>query len=70
MEQEPYAEINVSAGGPIYGFAGQKSGLLGRMQSELHDVIDLKDVDRTPELERRTLRMQDECDHFDDDHYL
>ena len=70
MEQGPYAEINVSAGGPIYGFAGQKSGLLGRMQSELHDVIDLKDADRTPELERRTLRMQDECDHFDDDHYL
>ena len=40
---------NVSAGGPTYGFAGQKYGVIGRMQSELHDVIDLKDADKTPE---------------------
>ena len=70
IEQEPYSEINVAGGGPTYGFAGQKSGLLGRMQSELHDVVDLKNADNTPESERRGLRIQDESDHFDDDHYL
>ena len=60
----------VSIGAPTYGFAGQKSGIVGRMQSELHDIIDLKEADKVPVTERRVLRMQDELDHFDDDHYL
>ena len=69
MEQKPYTD-NVTVGAPTYGFAEQKCGLVGRMQSELHDIIDLKDADKVPATERRVLRIQDEQDHFDDDHYL
>ena len=70
IEQEPYTEGSVTIGAPTYGFAGQRSGVVGRMQSELHDVIDLKRADKVAISDRRALRMQDEQEHFNDDHYL
>ena len=42
----------------------------GLLQSELTDVIDLKDADNVSESQRRVLRLADEDDKFDDDHYL
>ncbi len=71
IEQEVFnEEEKVSLEAPRYGFAGKRQGVLGRLQDELHDVIDLKDADKVPMRERRSLRMEDEQQHFSDDHYL
>ncbi len=55
---------------PRYGFAHKRSGVLGRLQSELTDIIDLKDADSVPVQERSKLRKEHEQEHFSEDHYL
>ena len=39
-------------------------------QTELHDIIDLPDADHMTFTQRRSLRITDEQQHFEDDHYL
>lgn len=71
VEQQPYIEDDVlTLSGPKYGFANQRSGVLKKLQSELWEVIDLKDADTTAERARRQLRTEDEEQHFSDEHYL
>ncbi len=70
VEQDVFTEEAVGLEAPTYGFASKRSGVLGRLQPELHDVVDLRDADKTPETERRKLRMEDEQQRFSDDHYL
>ncbi len=69
IPQEPYVEELIT-NAPVYGFAHQRSGVLGRLQSELTDIIDLKDADSVPVHERRKLRREHEQEHFNEDHYL
>ena len=40
------------------------------LQAELHDIIDLPDADNTPNEQRISLRLKDEQEHFNEDHYL
>ncbi|XP_062977988.1 protein SHQ1 homolog [Elgaria multicarinata webbii] len=53
-----------------YGFGNQKSGVFSRLQDELNDVIDIKNPDLTPAVERREKRLAAEAAKFDPDHYL
>ncbi|XP_044307702.1 protein SHQ1 homolog isoform X2 [Varanus komodoensis] len=54
----------------MYGFGNQKSGIFTRLQDELNDVIDIKNPDMIPAVERREKRWAAEAAKFDPDHYL
>ncbi|XP_064217983.1 protein SHQ1 homolog isoform X1 [Aotus nancymaae] len=72
IEQTPYEEISESALNPQchYGFGNLRSGVFQRLQDELSDVVDVKDPDFTPAVERRQKRLAAELAKFDPDHYL
>uniref|UniRef100_A0A3B3X2J6 Protein SHQ1 homolog n=1 Tax=Poecilia mexicana TaxID=48701 RepID=A0A3B3X2J6_9TELE len=53
-----------------YGFANQRSGVFGRLQEELSDVIDVKNPEETLASERRRARLEAEALAFSSDHYL
>lgn len=40
------------------------------MQSDLKDVVDIKDPDNKTVTQRREERVAQELNHFDEDHYL
>ncbi|XP_053325244.1 protein SHQ1 homolog [Spea bombifrons] len=72
IEQTPFEEPLESALNPqcSYGFGNLRSGVFGRLQDELNDIIDLRDPDITPVSERTQRRLAAEKDKFDPDHYL
>ncbi|KAF0877801.1 SHQ1 protein, partial [Crocuta crocuta] len=72
IEQTPYEEVSESSLNPQYhyGFGNLRSGVFQRLQDELSDVIDIKDPDCTPAVERRQKRLAAELAKFDPDHYL
>uniref|UniRef100_A0A2K5QRF7 Protein SHQ1 homolog n=1 Tax=Cebus imitator TaxID=2715852 RepID=A0A2K5QRF7_CEBIM len=72
IEQTPYEEVSESALNPQYhyGFGNLRSGVFQRLQDELSDVVDIKDPDFTPAVERRQKRLAAELAKFDPDHYL
>eukprot|EP01147_Barroeca_monosierra_P008752 gene8752-1135_t len=69
IEQSPPEPLFISEGVP-YGFDLKYSGTLSKLQQEIPDITMLIDPDQTSFLDRRTLRIAHENDHFDVDHYL
>ncbi|OCT85918.1 hypothetical protein XELAEV_18024088mg [Xenopus laevis] len=72
IEQTPFVEPTEEAlqSQCTYGFGNLRSGVFGRLQEELNDVIDLRDPDVTPASERTRRRLAAEKMKFDPDHYL
>ncbi|XP_046581089.1 protein SHQ1 homolog [Haliotis rubra] len=70
VEQTPFMETSVLADGHKYGFGCLRSGVFKRLQSELCEVVDLRDPDSVAPEERRAQRKEEESHKFDDDHYL
>ncbi|XP_061687820.1 protein SHQ1 homolog isoform X2 [Syngnathoides biaculeatus] len=72
VEQKVYVERSEEELNDLqkYGFGNQRSGVFGRLQEELSDVIDLKNPDRTNIAERRQARIHAEASAFSPDHYL
>ncbi|XP_071960099.1 protein SHQ1 homolog isoform X2 [Antedon mediterranea] len=69
--QAPYLDDEtVTVGNACYGFANKKSGVFNRLQDELCGIVDVKDPDNTMPMNRKKYRMEDEKEHFDEDHYL
>ncbi|GFR70690.1 protein SHQ1 [Elysia marginata] len=66
--QQPDCELKLE--GPKYGFARKKSNALNDVTSVLTSMIDLKNPDSVPEEERRRLRLQQESEAFNCEHYL
>ncbi|XP_014878229.1 protein SHQ1 homolog isoform X2 [Poecilia latipinna] len=72
LEQEVYTDRSEEKLGTMqkYGFANQRSGVFGRLQEELSDVIDVKNPEETLASERRRARLEAEALAFSSDHYL
>ncbi|XP_066283636.1 protein SHQ1 homolog isoform X2 [Branchiostoma lanceolatum] len=73
VEQEPWWENQSQSEiqpGMKYGFANRRSGVFGKLQEELHDVVDVREPDRLTHAECREARIAAEQAHFDPDHYL
>ncbi|XP_021046642.1 protein SHQ1 homolog [Mus pahari] len=72
IEQTPYEEVSESTlrSQCHYGFGNLRAGVVQRLQDELSEVIDIKDPDFTPAMERRQKRLAAELAKFDPDHYL
>ncbi|KAK3790481.1 hypothetical protein RRG08_015950 [Elysia crispata] len=56
--------------GPKYGFAQKKSAVLKDITSDLTSMLDIKNPDSMPEKERRSLRLHQEKEAFNCEHYL
>ncbi|XP_071083005.1 protein SHQ1 homolog [Haliotis cracherodii] len=70
VEQTPFIETSVLADGHKYGFGCLRSGVFKRLQSELCEVVDVRDPDSVAPGQRRSQRKEEEANKFDDDHYL
>ncbi|XP_067685245.1 protein SHQ1 homolog [Haliotis asinina] len=70
VEQTPFMETSMQVEGHKYGFGCLRSGVFKRLQSELCEVVDLKDPDSVAPEKRRAQRKEEEANKFDDDHYL
>ena len=56
--------------GPKYGFACRKSNVLKDITSVLTSMLDIKHPDTVPKQDRKSLRLQQESDAFNCEHYL
>ncbi|XP_019741360.1 protein SHQ1 homolog, partial [Hippocampus comes] len=72
VEQEVYVERSEEELSALqkYGFGNKRSGVFGRLQEELSDVVDVKNPDSTTTTERRRARLEAEAEAFSPDHYL
>jgi len=53
-----------------YGFANKMDGVFSRLQNELFEVIDVPDPDNTSPKDRKDMRMKEEIEKFDAQHYI
>lgn len=70
VKQHPFQEEEVLLDAPKYGFANQRSGVFGKLQEEICEIVDLKEPDKVSFKDRRKLRIESENDKFDEDYYL
>uniref|UniRef100_A0A0V0G9M8 Protein SHQ1 homolog n=1 Tax=Triatoma dimidiata TaxID=72491 RepID=A0A0V0G9M8_TRIDM len=55
---------------PKYGFANKTQGMGRELRMEFYEVLDLKDVEKTPTNERCLLREAEEQMKFSEEHYM
>ncbi|RUS92008.1 hypothetical protein EGW08_000221 [Elysia chlorotica] len=65
-----HQDCELSLEGPKYGFARRKSSALKDVTSVLTSMLDIKNPDSVPEVERRSLRLKQEKEAFSCEHYL
>ncbi|GFO25023.1 protein shq1 homolog [Plakobranchus ocellatus] len=70
VEQQVHAEEEDVILGPKYGFAKRKSNILKDVSSIMTLMLDIKNPDHVPMNERRILRLQQETEAFNAEHYL
>jgi len=70
VEQELFKPDDNILSGYKYGFANKTNGVFPRLQSDLHEMIDAPDPDNTSPQARRELRLKEEVEKFDQDHYV
>lgn len=68
--EQTLPEENIVTLGYKYGFGNNSTGVFSVLQSELKDVVDIKDPDNKSALQRREERLTQEMSLFDEDHYL
>ena len=69
VEQELYKPPDILQGYK-YGFANKLNGVFTRFQGELYDVVDVADPDNTSPVQRREMRVAEENEKFDSQHYV
>ncbi|KAK9500824.1 hypothetical protein O3M35_002014 [Rhynocoris fuscipes] len=68
LEQDLIPSITTDL--PKYGFANKTQGMGRELRMEFYEVLDLKDVEKTPACERSLLREADELSKFSEEHYM
>lgn len=53
-----------------YGFANRVDGVFSRLQNEMFEMIDVPDPDNTAPKDRKELRIKEETEKFDAQHYI